>query len=50
MSIDVKYFYLNEDLKRYVYMWVPRDMIPKDIIEEYKIQPLFKQGCILAEI
>ena len=40
ICIDLKDFYLNTPLQNFEYMWVPVNMIPDNIIDEYNLRPL----------
>ena len=37
------------NISDYEYAWIPDWVIPKDITEEYNLQPLIKNVCVLSE-
>jgi hypothetical protein len=40
MTMDIKDFYLNNDLKRPEFMMIPVRLIPKAIFDQYNLGPL----------
>jgi hypothetical protein len=50
MGIDLSDFYLITDMDDYEYMYIPEWIIPPDIMEEYNLKPLIKNGLLLVEI
>ena len=50
VNIDIKDFYLNTPMSRYEYMWVPVELIPRDIFDEYKLAGLVSNNKVLVEI
>ena len=50
MTADVGNFYLNTILDRYEYMFLPYDIIPKEIVEQYELDKLIHNGKIYMEI
>jgi hypothetical protein len=49
ISIDIKNFYLNTPLERPEYVRIPANLIPDEIVHEYKLTTLIKDGNIMAE-
>ena len=50
MCTDIKDFYLNTEMERYEYMWVPTNMLDKTVLDKYKLQDLIVHGRVLVEI
>jgi hypothetical protein len=50
MTADVKTFYLNTPLERPEYMRIPIKLIPQEIIDDYKLQPLVHHDYVYVEI
>ena len=50
MCCDIKNFYLGKPLSRHKYINIPIDIIPEDIIMEYNIMNIARNGYILCEI
>ena len=50
MGIDVKNFYLGTPMERYEYMFLPIEIIPLEIIEQYNLLDKVHQGKIYIEI
>ena len=50
MVIGIKIFYLNMPMARYEYMRLPIDIIPQEIIDEYKLMDKVKNGFIMYKI
>ena len=50
MGIDIKDFYLNSYMKDPEYMWISYDLLPDEIIEQYKLHQLTYQGRIYCRI
>ena len=51
--LDLSNFYLETPFthpSQYEYIWIPAWAVPEDIMEEYNLRPLIKNGRILAEI
>ena len=51
--LDLANFYLETPFthpSQYEYIWIPAWAIPDDIMDEYNLRPLIKNGRILAEI
>jgi hypothetical protein len=48
ISIDIKNFYLNTPLERPEYVRIPLNLIPQEIIQEYNLLTLEKEGFIMA--
>lgn len=51
-TVDLTDFYLNHmhSLDEPEYMWVPLDLVPKDIISKYNLVPLAVAGKVMARI
>ena len=49
LSIDIKNFYLNTPLERPEYVRIPVNLIPEEIMREYKQTALIKDGNVMAE-
>ena len=50
MTIDIKDFYLGTPMERFEYVRIPVKYIPPDIMEQYNLAPLVKDGHVMAEI
>ncbi len=50
MCIDIKDFYLNTTMERNEYMKLPFNLLPDEIIKQYKLLPLVHNGSITVEI
>ena len=50
LGIDIKNFYLNNDMTRYEYMKIPLDLIPEDIMVKYNIKEKGHNGYVYVEI
>lgn len=50
LCIDIKNFYLNTEMERFEYMWIPIKLIPADIIEHYNLNKLVHNGNVLTEV
>ena len=50
MSIDIKDFYLNNDMDRYEYMKIPIKLIPEEIMTLYNLQDRIHKGYVYVEI
>ena len=50
MCMDIKDFYLNNDMSRYEYMRIPINQIPQRIMALYKLAPLVHNGAVYVEI
>jgi hypothetical protein len=50
MCTDVKDFYLNTEMERYEYMWIPIAMLNQTIIDAYDLKDLIVHGRVLVEI
>lgn len=50
MTVDIKNFYLGTPMERYEYMWIPLDLIPQVIIDQYNLNDLAHNGRVLVEI
>ena len=50
MCVDVKDFYLNIPMESYKYMWLPTDLIPEEIIDQYNLRPLVNNGRVYMDI
>jgi hypothetical protein len=46
---DVKNFYLNTPMDRPEYMYIPLNLIPQEIIEEYKLLNIAHNGSIYVK-
>ena len=49
MGLDIKDFFLNTKLKCWEYIQIPIHMIPKEIMDLYKLWPMVYNGYIYAE-
>lgn len=50
MTIGLKYFYYNTPMEDYEYMQLPLVIIPKEIIDQYHIDTLARNGIVYLEI
>jgi hypothetical protein len=50
MCMDIKDFYLNNNLKRPEYMMIPVKLIPHTIMEQYNLTPLIHNNHVYVEI
>lgn len=50
MGIDIKNFYLNTPMERYQYMRMKLSNFPQDLIDEYKLLDIERNGCVYVEI
>ena len=50
LTIDIKNFYLATKLKNKQYMFLPADLIPKEIMDSYKLHDLIHNGKIYMAI
>ncbi len=50
MCLDIKDFYLNNDMTRYEYMRIPVNQLPQKIIDLYNLEPLIHNGAVYVEI
>ena len=50
LVIDLKDFYLNNDMERYKYMRIPLNLLPQEIIDQYNLLSIAHNGHILVEI
>ena len=50
LVIDLKDFYLNNDMERYEYMRIPLNLIPQAIIDQYNLLSIAHNGHVLVEI
>ena len=48
--VDIGNFYLGTKMERYEYMFLPLDMIPKEIIEQYRLTEIARNGKVYLEI
>ena len=48
LTADIKDFYLNSDLEEYEYLFIDTNLIPPDFAQDYNLQPLSKNGKVLA--
>ena len=49
-TIDIKNFYLNTPMQHYEYMKLPINIIPDEIIKQYKLKELEYKGFVYMEI
>jgi hypothetical protein len=47
---DIKNMYLETPLDQYEYMKMPLQLIPKDIIEHYRLRKQAVDGCVCMKI
>jgi hypothetical protein len=50
MGLDIKDFYLNTEMDRYEYMWLPIDIIPQERVNQYNLLPLVNNGFVYIDI
>ena len=50
MCTDIANFYLNNPMDRYEYMKLPLEIIPEEIIQQYKLRNLSHKGFLYTEI
>ena len=50
MCADIANFYLNNPMNRYEYMKLPLDIIPEELIQQYKLRKLAHKGFVYMEI
>ena len=50
MTIDLKNFYYNTHILEYEYMQIPLTIIPQDIIDQYQLQQIVRNGVIYMDI
>jgi hypothetical protein len=50
MSLDIRNFYLEMPMERYEYMRMRMADIPDEIIEQYKLKEIEKDGYVYVEI
>ena len=50
MVADIKDFYLNAEMERYEYMKLKIDIIPDEIVLQYKLKELTSNGWVYLEI
>jgi hypothetical protein len=50
MVLDIKDFYLNNNMERYEYMHIPLATIPQAIINQYELLSIAHKGHIFAKI
>ena len=50
MTLDVKNFYLNTPLKRYEYLRIPINLIPKEVIQQYQLHFITHYHHVYVEI
>ena len=50
MCTDVKDFYLNTEMDRYEYMWIPVKLLDDTVIAAYALQDLIVNEKVLVEI
>ena len=50
MGLDIKDFYLNNDLDRYEYIRIPIKLIPQAIIDQYALADKERDGYVYAEV
>jgi hypothetical protein len=49
-TADISNFYFDNPMERYEYMRIPVSVIPKVIMEQYKLQDMVHNGQVLVEI
>ena len=49
LVIDLKDFYLNNDMERYEYMRIPLKLIPQAIIDQYNLLSIAHNGHVLVK-
>ena len=50
MGIDIKNFYLGTPMARFEYLRLPINLIPEEIIQQYQLLPLIRNGFVYVEI
>ena len=50
MTIDLKDFYYNTPMEEFEYMQLPLAIIPQEIIDQYKLQDIQRNGIVYMEI
>jgi hypothetical protein len=50
LIMDIKNFYLNNDMDRFEYMKIPLTAIPQAIIDQYNLEPLAHKSFVYVEI
>ena len=50
LIMDIKNFYLNNDVDRFEYMKIPLSAILQAIIDQYNLEPLAHKGFVYVEI
>eukprot|EP00978_Attheya_sp_CCMP212_P026303 scaffold86274_cov53-Attheya_sp.AAC.3 len=50
MCVDVKDFYLNNDMEIYKYIRIPVKMIPEEFVIAYNLTPLIRNGFLYVEV
>ena len=45
-----KYFYLNMSIYGYGYMHIPTKHLPRELVEQYQLEPLMINGYVVVEI
>ena len=50
MTGDLKDFYLGKPLKRFEYLRIPVNVIPKEMFDLYNLGPLVHKGFVYCEI
>ena len=50
MCTNVKDFYLNTEMERYEYMWIPAHLLDETVQTAYKLQDKIVNGRVLVEI
>ena len=48
--MDIKNFYLNNDMDHFEYVKIPLSAIPQAIIDQYNLEPLAHKGYVYVEI
>ena len=50
MCMDVKYFYLNNQMNRDKYIMIQISMVPQEFVEEYNLAKKAHNGYIYARV
>ena len=50
LTADVGNFYLNTEMTRYEYMFLPLNIIPEEIIQQYQLRDIASNGKVYIEI
>ena len=50
LGLDISNFYLNTPMSKYEYMKIPIEIIPKDIVLQYKLLDKVHKGFVFIEI